>query len=231
LYGFYICYIFYLILLTILLKLPRIGLKYFKNMDSITATSAQDTAFNGFTVQSFGSLVTPDHPIRFGFQVDIVPSQCPRIVTFGLVAHEPANGGHPKTHGFAVRIDLESKEIWDLLNGSGLVGWLDHPGGLEAFTDEEPLLLGWEIDLHGQAMIPRLQLADQQWLYPTIHCANPATFEAIVGWSDDWHGDARSIFLHPALWREQLTVHVPQENFDTVVPIASSGHPLRPNAR
>ncbi len=199
-------------------------------METIIATSAQNNAFCDFTVQSFGSLVTPDHPIRFGFQVDIIPTHCPRSVTFGLVAHEPANGGQPKTHGFAVRIDLESREIWDLLNGSGLVGWLEHPEGLEAFTDEEPLLLGWEIDLHGQAMIPKLQLADQQWLYPTIHCANPATFEAIVGWTDDWHGDASGIFLHPALWREQLTVHVPQENFDTVVPIASS-HPLRPNAR
>jgi hypothetical protein len=31
--------------------------------------------------------------------------------------------------------------------------------------------------------------------------------ESVVGWQGEWDADPRSVFLHPALWREQ----VPQE--------------------
>jgi hypothetical protein len=163
-------------------------------------------AFKDFSVESIGHLVVPDYPIRFGFQIDVVPENCPSEIIFGLVACDPANGGPVKSHGFAVRIDLENREIWDVLNGAGLVGWVEHPLGLAGFTDEEPLLLGWEIELHGRNLIPKLQVADQQWLYPTIHCPHATTMEAIIGWEGKWENGARDFVMHPALWREQLPV-------------------------
>jgi hypothetical protein len=127
-------------------------------MESLLASAATDPAFSGFpSHESFGSLLLPDHPIRFGFQVDIVPSNCPSSILFGLISRDPVNGGCAKTTGFAVRLDLEMREVWDALNGSGLVGWVEHPRGLAGFTDEEPLLLGWEIEFHGKALIPKLR--------------------------------------------------------------------------
>ena len=178
-------------------------------MSASTSISSASDVFQDFHLESFGHLVVPDHPIRFGFQVDIVPENCPRQIFFGLVANENINSGHPKSYGFAVRIDLENGEIWDVLNGAGLVGWVEHQEGLSGFTDEEPLLLGWEIELHGHALVPKLQVADQQWLYPTIHCPDATTMEAIVGWQDEWDIQASQIFLHPALWREQVSPESP----------------------
>ncbi len=176
-------------------------------MESLIASAATDPAFAGFQVQSYGSLLLPSYPLRFGFQVDIVPENCPRSILFGLASRDPVNGGHAKTVGFAVRVDLDMREVWDVLNDSGLVGWVEHPEGLSGFTDEEPLLLGWEIEYHGKVLIPKLVVADQQWLYPAIQCPHPVVMETVIGWEGEWENDPRSTFLHPALWREQ--VHVP----------------------
>jgi hypothetical protein len=175
-------------------------------MQITAATSSSTLAFKDFSVESLGHLVVPDYPIRFGFQIDVVPEDCPSQIVFGLVASEPANSRNGRTYGFAVRIDLENREIWDVLNGTGLVGWVEHPLGLAGFTDEEPLLLGWEIELHGQQLIPKLQVADQQWLYPSILCPDATTLEAIVGWQGEWENGVRGFVMHPALWREQLPV-------------------------
>jgi hypothetical protein len=180
-------------------------------MESLLAAAATDPAFADFQVMSYGSLLLPDHPIRFGFQVDIVPSNCPSSILFGLISRDPVNSGCAKTTGFAVRLELEMREVWDALNGSGLVGWVEHPLGLAGFTDEEPLLLGWEIEFHGQALIPKLVVADQQWLYPAIQCPNPIVMESIVGWKGEWEADPRGIFLHPALWREHVPMSHPTE--------------------
>jgi len=181
-------------------------------MESLITTAAAEPAFSGFQLQSYGSLVLPDHPIRFGFQVDIVPDNCPTSILFGLVNRHPANGGRAaKTAGFVVRVDLEMREVWDALNSSGLVGWVEHPKGLAGFTDEEPLLLGWEIEYHGNALIPKLVVADQQWLYPAIQCPHPMVMETVIGWQGEWDRDPRATFLHPALWREHLPMYSTQQ--------------------
>jgi len=173
-------------------------------MQTSFAAPSSALAIKDFSFESLGHLVVPDHPIRFGFQIDVVPEHCPSQIIFGLVARETANGCPARSYGFAVRVDLENREIWDVLNGAGLVGWVEHPLGLSGFTDEEPLLLGWEIELHGNNMVPKLQVADQLWLYPTIHCPNAITMEAIIGWQDGWANGVRGFVMHPALWREQL---------------------------
>lgn len=179
-------------------------------MESLLASAATDPAFSDFQVMSYGSLLLPGHPIRFGFQVDIVPDACPSTILFGLISRDPVNGGAAKTSGFAVKVDLVTREVWDQLNGSALVGWVEHPLGLAGFTDEEPLLLGWEIEFHGQAMIPKLVVGDRQWLYPAIQCTEPQVMESIVGWQGECD-DPRTLFMHPALWREQMAITTPPE--------------------
>ncbi len=175
-------------------------------MQTSAAPSSNALAIKDFSVESLGHLIVPDYPIRFGFQIDVVPENCPSQIIFGLAARDPVNGGTAKSYGFAVRIDFENREIWDVLNGAGLVGWVEHPLGLAGYTDEEPLLLGWEIELHGHNLIPKLQVGDQQWLYPTIHCPDATTMEAVVGWEGEWENGTRGFVMHPALWREHLPV-------------------------
>ncbi|MBB5038942.1 hypothetical protein [Prosthecobacter dejongeii] len=163
---------------------------------------SSEMAFANFDLLSFGEILVPDHPLRFGFQVDIVPSQnaCRQIV-IALVAKtsEVSAEGHPM-HGFAVRVDLETGEIWDLVNDSGLVGWIERP--MDSFTDEEPLLLNWEVEHHGAALIPRLQIADEVFLYPALLYRDGMTMDTVAG--SEAGKAAAATFLHPAVWRESL---------------------------
>lgn len=176
-------------------------------MELLPSSVANLPAFADFETFSFGSLLLPGHPIRFGFQVDLIPTTCPPQLLFGLLSRDTVNGSSRKLSGFTVKLDLEMREVWDYINGSGLVGWIEHPQGLAGFTDEEPLLLGWEIEWHGKALIPKLIVGQQQWLYPAIQCTQPVVMESLVGWAGAEGSNARDIFLHPALWREHVAVH------------------------
>ena len=178
-------------------------------MNSPTALVSQDPLFAEYQLESLGHLIVPEFSSRFSFQVDIVPSECPDRLVFGLVTRNPANAANAQTTGFVARIDLEQLEVWDHLQGQGVLGALEPEGGLEACSDEEPLLLSWEIELHGQSLLPRLMIGGQQFLYPAIHCPNPTLLEAIVGCAGPWTGDARNLFLHPALWRESIALPAP----------------------
>jgi hypothetical protein len=151
---------------------------------------------------SYGTLDLPLQQVRFGFQLDYVPPSfgSPQIV-FGLVQWNPEN--HSITSGFAVRFDMESGEIWDLLNDTGLVGWVENPLGPHAFSEEDPMLLSWEVERLGAALIPKLQIGGEEWLYPSVRCPSASKLTAIAGCAS---GDltTEELFLHPAVWREDL---------------------------
>ncbi len=161
-----------------------------------------ETAFSSFDLVSFGDILVPDHPLRFGFQVDVVPSAnaCKQLIVALVSRDSEMRNGIKRTHGFAVRVDLETGEIWDLLNDSGLVGWVEQP--MDSFTDEEPLLLNWEVDHHGAALIPRLQIANEVFLYPALRHTPGMVMDTVAG-SESGLGTETS-FLHPAVWRESL---------------------------
>lgn len=162
-----------------------------------------ETAFAGFNLVSFGEILVPDHPLRFGFQVDIVPSQnhCRQII-LALVSNQRSGPeGEKRTHGFAVKLDLDSGEIWDLLNDSGLVGWLERP--MDSFTDEEPLMLNWEVEHLGCALIPKLQIANEVFLYPALRYTPGMVMDTVAG-SDNDPVLGSMTYLHPAVWRESL---------------------------
>ena len=47
-------------------------------MQNSAAASASALVFKESSVESLGHLIVTDHPIRFGFQIDIVSESCPR---------------------------------------------------------------------------------------------------------------------------------------------------------
>lgn len=165
-----------------------------------TPLSISQPALEGYDWVSFGSLEVPMLPSRFGFQIDVSPSAPHPEVVFALVAHDGSTGDLGQ--GFAVRIDLDRGEIWDLVNESGLVGWIEHPLGLAAFSLEEPMLLSWEVERIGSVLIPKLQVAGEEWLYPSIRSATAMKFTGLGGCTAEI-ASASDFFMHPALWGEQ----------------------------
>ena len=170
-------------------------------MEPAATIAASARTFQSHDLITYGRITVPDVKIRFGFQLDIVPESCPGHVLFGLVG--PTKGGPKPIQGFVVRVNTETGEIWDALNDAGLIGWIENPLGMNAFTDEEPLLLSWEVEHTGTALIPRLCIAGEEWLYPSIACNTGDDLDTIAGCKMD-EGNPPQIFMHPALWREQL---------------------------
>lgn len=174
-------------------------------MHAPVAHVSPEMAFASFDMISFGMIEVPPHPLRFGFQVDIVPQESPPHVMFGLVSRIRHRDGRSLSSGFAIHLNLQTGEIWDLLNDTGLMGTIPaHEQFLAGFTDEEPLLLSWEIEHLGAALIPKLHIGGEEWLYPAIGFRDGTMMmETLVGAAGD-HGSTISTFLHPAVWRETM---------------------------
>jgi hypothetical protein len=173
-------------------------------MHTPIAFISPEMAFASFDLISFGSLEVPPHPLRFGFQIDIVPEESPPQIMFGLVSKHQTREGKTSSVGFAIHFDLQTGEVWDLLNDSGLLGIIpDREAFLAQFTDEEPMLLSWEVEHLGSALIPKLHIGGEEWLYPAIGFREGMKMETIAGGAGD-RGSTLTAFLHPAVWRETL---------------------------
>ena len=109
------------------------------------------SALEPFDVANYGIVEVPSGPARFGFQVDLSPNVILREAVFGLIQQGSSDDG--KSIGFAVRLDLERGEIWDLINDSGLIGWVDKPIGFSVAAGDEPVLLSLEIERVGSALL------------------------------------------------------------------------------
>lgn len=169
-----------------------------------TAFVSPEMAFASFDLVSFGTIEVPPHPLRFGFQVDVIPGEAPLQILFALVSKQRQKDGKSRSVGFAVQFDLKTGEVWDLLNDTGLLGIIpDVEQFLGSFSDEEPLLLSWEIEHLGSALIPKLQIGGEEWLYPAIGFKGDMAMETIAGGAGD-RGSTTAAFLHPAMWRETL---------------------------
>jgi hypothetical protein len=158
-------------------------------------------AFASFDLANYGSIDAPVGPVRFGFQVDLSPHIKMNEAVFGLV-HQ--SNGVSKPVGFAVRIDLERGEIWDLVNDSGLIGWVEQPIGLAVAAGEEPLLLSLEVERVGSALLPKLQIGGEEWLYPAIRSTSAMEFTAIAGTKCRHSSELepREVYSSPSLWCE-----------------------------
>jgi hypothetical protein len=162
-------------------------------------------AFAPFDTVNYGTLQVPAGPVRFGFQVDLSPNVVLREAIFGLVQQNADAQG--KSLGFAVRIDLERGEIWDLVNESGLIGWVEQPIGFSVAGGDEPLLLSLEIERVGSALLPKLQIGGEEWLYPAIRSVSALDLQAIAGCigSPSATLEPSEVFSSPSLWSEGKT--------------------------
>lgn len=139
--------------------------------------------------------------MQVGFQVDIIPEEISaRQIVFGLLCH---TGTTPRAHGFAVRVDLSNGEIADILNDTGILGWIEQPEDLARFTSEEPLLMSWQVEHIGGALIPKLHIAGEEHLYPSLRYEPGMVMTTVAGTDSDIDSAIQG-FLHPAVWQELL---------------------------
>lgn len=159
--------------------------------------------FEAFDLLSFGSVSSPTGPARFGFQIDVIPSVVLSQVIFGLVRKGDSAKSASKT-GFGVRVDLERGEIWDIVNGSGLIGWVEEPLGHQAGQMVEKILFSLEIERIGSALLPKLQIGGEEWLYPAVRSADDLEFVAIAGCLGAGQSDldASDVLCNPSVWTE-----------------------------
>jgi hypothetical protein len=155
--------------------------------------------FDSFELLNFGSLEVEAGPVRFGFQVDLTPSVLLSQVAFGLIQKD-ANGSRL---GFAVRLDLDRGEIWDMINNSGLIGWIDEPQNYISAASNEPILLSLEVERMGSALLPKLQVGGEEWLYPAVRSTDSLEFVAVAGCGAE-HAEGLELFSHAALWQEAV---------------------------
>ena len=114
-----------------------------------------------FRIRSHGRISVRKCPQRFGFQIrarDCVPH--PALI-FGIAQVE----SDQQRVRFAVRLDLESGEIWDAAHGTGLLGSLEHAN--------------WPSP--DAVLIPRLHVDGEEFLYPSQHFPGEGPFVAFTG--------------------------------------------------
>jgi hypothetical protein len=157
-----------------------------------------DLLDNPFLLEVIGAVEVPEDNAELAFQMDLIPGQCPDQVCFGFaVLDEPQ--GH-RIPGFAVRLDLQRGEVWDALNGAGLLGELETgPLGLGRYHEEEPLLLSLVLEKRGRNLLPRLRIGHETLLYPALLAQPGQVFSAITG-STQPGADAPPFCLYPAVW-------------------------------
>ena len=129
-----------------------------------------------FRINGHGRISVVQRTLRLGFQIrarDVVPH--PSLL-FGLAQVDCVGEGAR----FVVRIDLDSGEVWDAAHDGGLLGSLETP--LWPSSDEaHPLVLRWEIDRAREALIPRLFIGEEEFLYPSISFRGESPFIAFTG--------------------------------------------------
>ena len=162
------------------------------------------TELEAFDLLSFGSQAIPSTPVRFGFQIDLQTHAGMSEIVFGLVnPAKPSRVQQPV--GFGVRIHLDRGEIWDVVNDSGLVGWLEEPLGCTEGSDGK-VLLSLEIERTGNALLPKLQIGGEEWLYPALRSIDALELTAVAGCTalPGRSSPAAEAFSNPSLWAEQV---------------------------
>lgn len=151
-----------------------------------------------YDLSGFGQLDLPAFDCQLAFEVDILPRDCPSQLYFGLVSIDP-QAGCPQA-GFAIRLDLERGEVWDALNGQGLLAHLEiGPLGLDRYDETEPLLLSLRVHQHGRNLLPEWRLGEQAILYPAVSAQGLTRLSAIAGAFQPGR-DAAPFCHFPALW-------------------------------
>ena len=130
-----------------------------------------------FSTHCHGRILIRECSSHFGFQIHAANSVPHPTLVFALTQ---APETKRKAVQFAVKVDLESGEIWDIANRTGVIGWLDSDLW-PSVTEDYPLILRWEVEHTGDALIPRLMIGQEEWLYPSVLFPGESTFVATTG--------------------------------------------------
>jgi hypothetical protein len=151
-----------------------------------------------FDLSQFGRLLVPAGACDITFQLDIIPSESPAQIWFGLATLSPLHQT-PDT-GFAIRVDLAHGEVWDALNRTGFLGHLETgPLGLDQYDAETPLLLSFHIEKRGENLVPSLRVGSASFLYPALPATPDMMLCGLAGAAQPG-ADAGPFCLYPALW-------------------------------
>lgn len=131
-----------------------------------------------FELHRHGKILVRESSSCFGFQ--IAASNPVPHPTLYFALHQEPSGAANKPVQFGVRIDLESGEIWDMANRSGVIGTLDCEA-LQSDLISHPLSLRWEVEHTGSVLIPRLHIGHEEWLYPSLLFPGECHFVATTG--------------------------------------------------
>jgi hypothetical protein len=154
-------------------------------------------------LSAYGEIALPSGHAELAFQMDINPSESPDAIWFGLIAAD--ENPHEIKAGMAVRIDLARGEVWDALNGMGLLGTLElGPLGLGRYDEHETLLIRLKVEKFGQNLIPTLHIGDDVCLYPAISADSlqQTPLMAVAGAVQPGR-DAEPFCHYPAFWLRQ----------------------------
>lgn len=167
-------------------------------MPSPTPLSSCDLADCLLDLSEFGTVTLPAEAAELTFQIDIIPSECPDQVFFGLV-HLDSVGQQPVT-GFAIHLDWTSGHVRDAINGFGILDTLDlSPTSFGKIDEEEPLSLCLKIEKRGTNLLPTFEIGGQRLLYPSLSSSTHPTFTAVAGAAQPGR-DTAPFCLYPALW-------------------------------
>jgi hypothetical protein len=168
-------------------------------MPKSSSSLETQSSLEDFTILNYGSVSVSAGPAKFGFEIEVTPSVVLSEVFVGLAQAETAPGEQRVC--FGIRIDWERGEIWDALNGCGMIGWL--PDSWE-FT-KGTLRISFQIERIGSAMFPTLIIGNEEWLYPTIRSRSPMEMLALAGTRGNTMRplDPEDIFDEPYVWSGQ----------------------------
>jgi hypothetical protein len=145
-------------------------------MTSSIASSWPPTQ-TSFVTRCHGKIRVRQRTTSFGFQIYAAnPVPHPSLIFAVSQGSVPGR----KAVQFAVKVDLETGEIWDVANDTGVIGWLERDLWPSA-TENFPLVLRWEIEHTGSALIPRLVIGEEEWLYPSVLFPGESNFAAVTG--------------------------------------------------
>ena len=149
-----------------------------------------------FLFHNHGKIRVRNRTSWFGFQIRTRnPVPHPTLV-FALL-HQATDASAAQVL-FGVRVNLDSGEITDIANRTGVIGRLEED--LWPNQDEEfPILMRWEVEHTGDALIPRLHIGSEEWLYPSVLFPGDSHFIATTGHTMD-PADSESLFSPGYVW-------------------------------
>jgi hypothetical protein len=166
-------------------------------MNPAAPLQAKSTALQEFSLLNYGSIDVAAGPSKFGFEIEVTPSVVLSEVYLALV--QPDTTPAQQRVGFGIRIDWERGEIWDALNGAGIVGWLEDDWSNFGST----VKLSFQIERIGSALLPRLIIGSEEWLYPALRSSSALTMMALAGVKGNTPRelDPEDIFDDAYLWQ------------------------------